>query len=119
MTDRVHVYIRDPRQAWLDTGTFILANVPINSQSPTRVGCQPTDPRASFSLLNHNAVDITDSLADNSLAWSPQTGLWLLGGKLKLHSGVFTCLLRSVGRNITKQMVRIKFIEPIYLIPPR
>ena len=119
MTDKVHVYIRDPIHAFVDPGTFIQANVPINSKSPTRVGCQPTDPEARVSIFNHNQVDITDSLAKNSLAWSPQTGLWLLGGRLVLHSGMFSCLLSRPGYNDSKQMVQINFIEPVFLIPPR
>ena len=91
----------------------------MNSVSPTRVGCQPTDPRAEFRLQNHNMEDITASLADNALAWSPQSGLWVLAGNLQLHSGVSSCSLRLPSGETRKQLVSINFIKPIVLIPPR
>ena len=37
-TEKVHVYIRDPKYFFVDTPPIIHANVIINSKSPTRVG---------------------------------------------------------------------------------
>ena len=44
-------------------------------------------------------------LAEQQLAWSPQTGLWVLAASLNLHSGVFTCRLR-LGDREQQQLVR-------------
>ena len=52
--------------------------------------------------------------------WSAQSGLWVLRGKLQLHSGLFKCYLTSGGRT-QKQMVYISLlgITDITLPSPR
>ena len=74
--------------------------------------------------MNGNNVDITDNLVENMMAWSPQTGLWILEGKLHLHSGMFTCKLTVPGtkKSITQtQRIFIKLIGggETTLISPR
>ena len=83
---------------FLDPRKFYRANVITSSttRSGTFIGCKPTDPDAEFRLKNGNNLDITSSLEDNHMAWSPQSGLWILKGKLHLHSGLFKLVCYAV-----------------------
>ena len=85
----LYIYVRDSRHLFLDPRKFYRANVITSSRTGTFIGCKPTDPEAVFRLENGNNVDITASLEDNHMAWSTQSGLWVLQGKLHLHSGLF------------------------------
>ena len=119
MTDRVHLYIRDEQHFFVQPSHFLQANVYTESSSPTRVGCQATDPRATFRLQNHNMEDITDSLREAELAWSHQTGLWVIRGNLEFHAGVLTCSLSLPGGRTMKQRLTVNLIKPADLTPPR
>ena len=103
----------------MEPSHILQANVYTESSSPTRVGCQATDPRATFRLENLNGEDITDSLGEMQLAWSHQTGLWVIRGNLQFHSGVLTCSLSLPGGKTKKQMLTINLINPPDLTPPR
>ena len=115
----MHVYVRDQQYFFVQPGHFLQANVYTDSSSPTRVGCQATDPRATFRLQNHNMEDITDSLAEKELAWSHQTGLWVIRGNLEFQAGVLTCSLSLPGGRTMKQRLTVNLIKPADLHPPR
>ena len=115
----MHVYVRDQQYYFVQPGHFLQANVYTDSSSPTRVGCQATDPRATFRLQNHNMEDITDLLAEKELAWSHQTGLWVVRGDLESQAGVLTCSLSVPGGGTSRQRLTINLIRPADLSPPR
>ena len=117
--DTVHVYIRDEQHFFVEPSHFLQANVYTDSTAPTRVGCQATDPRATFRLKNHNMEDITDSLGEKELAWSHQTGLWVIRGDLESQAGVLTCSLSLPGGRTNIQRLTINLIKPPDLTPPR
>ena len=119
LTDNVHLYIRDEAQLFLQPSHFLTANVFTDSSSPTRVGCQATDPRATFRLQNHNMEDITDSLEESELAWSHQTGLWVVRGNLEFQAGILTCSLSVPGGSTGQQRLTVRLISPPHLTPPR
>ena len=119
LTDTVHLYIRDEQNFFVEPDHFLQSNVYTESSSPTRVGCQATDPRATFRLENINMEDITDSLGEAQLAWSHQTGLWVIRGNLEFHAGVLICSLSLPGGSTRQQRLTINLIKPPDLTPPR
>ena len=84
-------------------------------------GCKPTDVDAEFSLTNANNIDITNNLDDNHLLWSPQSGLWVLEGKVHLHAGTFTCKLqkRGVSPQIQRVFIKLQSSADTVLPSPR
>ena len=80
----VHVFVRDPNNLYVNPLYQLKSIVHINSDTPTNIGCQPTDDRAVFRLVNGNNVDITLSLEENQLVWSHQSGLWVTQGQVRV-----------------------------------
>jgi hypothetical protein len=98
----VFLYVEDTSHLFVKPDHFLHVNIHMDSITPTSIGCRPTTPHAELKIINYNNIDITQELPDNLMDFSPQSGLWVLKGKLHFHTGLFKCILKLNGKEQTQ-----------------
>ena len=98
----VYLYIEDTSHLFLKPDHLLHVNIHRDSKTPTNIGCRPTSPNAELRIQNFNNIDITEELEQNLMDFSPQTGLWVLKGRLHFHTGLFRCHLKLDGKEQTQ-----------------
>ena len=98
----VYLYVEDTDNLFLQPDHFVRVNINMSSDTPTNIGCRPATPNAELKIINYSQHDITDKLADNLMEFSPQSGLWVLKGRLHFHTGLLQCHLKLNGKEQTQ-----------------
>ena len=98
----VYLYVEDTDHLFILPDHLVRVNIHLSSATPTNIGCQPATPRAELSIINYSQHDITNTLQDNLMEFSNQTGLWVMKGKLHYHTGLLTCQLELGNKKQTQ-----------------
>ena len=105
----VYLYVEDTSHLFAKPDHFLHVNIHMSSNTPTNIGCRPATPQAELRIINYSQHDITDKLAENLMEFSSQTGLWVLKGRLHLHSGLLQCYLKLNGKE-QKQLLYLNLL---------